>query len=719
MQPSSPRIQQTSSSVGLFLQRSPGQSRSRTARSILVTALGLLAATSALAGTIRFHDAAADPATGLEYARTRSTADAIYQGFVSAGVLTIADLFDVPSKWRGSPGVAILDFDDDGDLDIYVTNGPGSANSLFSNQLRETGHLSFVDVAQVAGIEATAQDSSGVCFGDTDNDGDRDLLVLSNFGPNLFFENRGDGTFQDLSVASNLGTDDRDSSSCSFGDIDGDGLLDVVVSNTFDWSSNIAIGLEPFAANDHNQLFHNLGGNAFLDISDASGLTATAGFSPPGFDGSPTISWAVTMVDYDQDGDIDILHADDQAGIPEVSSGGIDRGLLHIFENDGSGSFTDVTSLRQTNRAGCWMGLSVGDLNRDGTLDVFGTNCGPYGRSLFTDANPVYGAFQPFVLGVRASRWLLQQADGTFSDPGVGALVATPFAWSTSLADYDNDGDTDVFFYGDLAFGPLISHENPGGVLENDGSANFRRDGEAFSGSANHLRRHVQGMAIGDLDDNGFPDLISASSHDVQEAIPLSAVGLSLGSDFDNAFYQANFLPTDTFGVWTYSGIPDNVDGSLAVEISGGNRNRWAKVRTRGSVGLTSRGRVNRDGIGAVVSFRPHRGTSAAQPVLGGSSYASQDSLEIGFGLGRAPFGRIDILWPGGVRNRLYRVRHGERILFPEIPVSIDDPTLTLPAYLSRVHQALDDLQAGGVINHRQKARFFISAVLAFLEERA
>ena len=685
---------------------------------LLLTALWRTPA--ALAESVVFHDAAADPALGLDYERTRSAIDAIYQGFISAGIMTGADLFDVPSKWRGAPGVAILDFDGDGDLDIYVANGPGSANSLFSNQLRETGYLSFLDVAASAGVAATAQDSSGVCFGDTDNDGDRDLLVLSDFGPNLFFENLGDGTFQDLSLASGLGSDDRDSASCSFGDVDGDGLLDVAIGNTFDWSSNIAIGLEPFAANDHNQLFLNRGGNLFIDVSVSSGLTATAGFSPPGFDGNPTISWAIAMVDYDQDGDVDIVHADDQAGIPEAAASGVDRGLLHIFDNDGSGNFTDVSAVRQSNLPGCWMGLSFADLNHDGTIDIFGTNCGAYGRTLFSTINPVYGAFSPFVLGARASRWLLQQSDRSFTDPGVGSLVAVPFGWGTSMADYDNDGDTDIFYYGDLAFGPLVSHENPGAVLTNDGAANFSRDAVALAGSANHSRRHVQGVAIGDLDDDGFSDVVSASSHDVQDAIPLTAVGFSHGSPFDvSGFYQANFVPTSVLGVWAAAGLPDNVDGSLAVEISSGNSNRWVKIRTQGSVGLTAGGRVNRDGIGAVVSFRPRYGKPATQPVLGGSSYSSQDSLEIGFGLGSAYRGTVDILWPGGVRNRLYGVWYGERLLFPEIPVSIDDPSLTFFAYLIQVSQALDELEDAGVVDHAQGTRFFFSALLAFLEERA
>ena len=686
---------------------------------VLILAIALLTTLPAVADEIRFHDLADDPAAGLEYARTRSAIDAIYQGFLSGGVMTIGDLFAVPSKWRGSPGVAVLDFDGDGDLDLYIPNGPGTPNSLFSNQLRETGELSFVDVAVSAGVAEKFQDSGGVCFGDTDNDGDPDLLVLSSFGENAFFENLGDGTFQDMSIASGLGIDERHSTSCSFGDVDGDGLLDVVLGNTFDWASGVALGLEPFAANDPNQLFRNQGGNAFADVSDASGLTATAGFTPPGFDGGATISWAIAMVDIDQDGDTDIVQADDQAGIPTAARGGIDRGLLHIFENDGSGHFTDVSATKKTNVAGCWMGLSFGDIDHDGRLDIFGTNCGAYGRTLFSTSNPVYGPFQPFVLGEQAPRWFLQQADGTFTDPGVGPLVAVPFGWSTSMADYDNDGDTDIFYYGDLAFGPIVSHENPGSVLENDGTATFRRDAVALSGSANHSRRHVQGMAIGDLDDDGFPDIVSASSHDVQDAIPLSPVGLPLGSAFDaDAFYQPFFLPTAALGVWTAAGFPDNVDGSLAVEISSGNGNHWAKVRTLGTAGLTADGRVNRDGIGAVVTFEPDGGIPATQPVLGGASYASQDSLEIIFGLGEARRGRIEVLWPGGARNRLDGVRHGERILFPEIPVSFDDPELGFSDYIVEVRRSLDALVEAGILRPAERARFFSSAVRAYLEAR-
>ena len=315
------------------------------------------AAGSSAGGGVLFHDIAINGGAGLTYARTESASGAIWDQVTALGTLSFLDLINTPTKWRGVPGVAVLDYDGDGDLDLYVTNGPGSDNSLFSSQLQETGELTFVDVGASAGVGAVDHDSSGVCFGDIDNDGDEDLFVLSNFDSNRLFENNGDGTFTDVSATSGLSITDTTSVGCSFGDINGDGLLDVVVANaTLDMSNLLGLApVEPFLFNQHNELYLNVSGTVFTDVSDSSGIRDLAGF-PPGFEGSPTVTWAIAMVDYDLDGDIDILQADDQAGFPRTEVGGIDRGFIHVLENDGTGQLTDVTVERNMARTGEWMG---------------------------------------------------------------------------------------------------------------------------------------------------------------------------------------------------------------------------------------------------------------------------------------------------------------------------------------------------------------------------
>lgn len=104
------------------------------------------------------------------------------------------------------------------------------------------------------------------------------------------------------------------------------------------------------------------------------------------------------------------------------------------------------------------------------------------------------------------------------------------------------------------------------------------------------------------------------------------------------------------------------------------------------------------------------------RPVLGGSSYSSQDDLELTFGLGSAGRGVAEILWPGGVRNRFYNVHSEARILFPEIPCSFDAAWPSVPAYIGCVRTALDELRDAGILDRREQARFFSSAILAFLD---
>ena len=275
---------------------------------------------------------------------------------------------------------------------------------------------------------------------------------------------------------------------------------------------------------------------------------------------------------------------------------------------------------------GSWMGLSVGDLNADGHLDIFGSNLGDWATTLLTPLDPTYGDFVVYLQGDMASRWYLGGPGGTMADVGVGSLEATPFGWGTSMSDYDNDGDTDIFMHGGLYFGP-VGQGSPASIMLNDGSAVFGRDAVAFAGSTDHEERTGQGVAMGDLDGNGFDDIVSVSNFDVPAANQ-TTYNHAWGSPFDGGRYAQIFLPTgDLSGDAVFSGnFPD--PGTLSVELSSGNDNNWVKVRTLGTVGITTGGAVNRDGIGAVVQFTPKSKPPALQPILGGASYASQDDLE-------------------------------------------------------------------------------------------
>lgn len=658
---------------------------------------------SAQRGSVTFRDIAAGDGSGITYRRGPSPSGATFDAFKrSQSSFTQGELRTAPVKGRGAPGVALFDFDLDGDLDLYVTNGPGRGNGLYANQFRETGEVSFIDVADATGVSAFDQDSAGVCFGDLDNDGDPDLLVLGNGEPNRLFENRGN-TFTDITARSGIGGGALNSMSCSMGDVNGDGLLDVAVSNTFDLSDPRALTSAPIQLNQHNQLFMNLGGNqfdelaeetGFLDVFLASGAPARA----------PTISWAIAMVDIDLDGDLDIIQGDDQGSIPPKILGGLDRGYLQLFENDGTGRFRNTTELRGLNHAGSWMGLSFGDFDRNGTLDLFATN---FGNQFFAGLTGKTDRSRYS----EDSRWFLQRGDGTFSDRQDDGLIHSPFGWGTSVADYDNDGDGDIIYHGGLDAGIGVVTA-PGIILNNDGQGRFSRDAAALAGSTDHQRRSVHGMAVGDLNEDGFVDIVSVSNFDVPVNIPLFPITPLGNPEFDvDGAIVATFNPIDARGsafVWAGFEFPD---GTLSVELnSGDNGNHWIIVNPIGTVGITASGGVNRDGIGAVVRFTPKDMRPDLRPILGGSSYASQDAVYAYFGMGTATMGDLEILWPGGTRNRLLNVRAGERIRFPEIPCSIDAQS-TDPNYSNCVNDALAELVAAGVLDESERQRFLESAL--------
>ncbi len=656
------------------------------------------------AAQISFTNVADDPAMNLEFERARSAG---YAGLLDvyaeslANPLSMEQVFATTAHRPGGfPGVALLDSDNDGDTDIYVTNGPGAPNALFSNQLRETGSLSFIDVSAVSGADATDLDSNGVCFGDLDNDGDDDLYVLGREVGNRLYENRGGHFVEVASHGAEAGS--LSHISCSMGDIDDDGLLDIAVANAFDLSNALALVAVPYDLNHLNQLFRNKGGLRFEDVSDSSGIrTMSLGGS---LDPTPpTISWAVSMVDVDRDGDVDIVFGDDQAGLPNAARGGFDRGYLQVFVNDGSGHFDNLPIALNHASSAAWMSLGFGDLNCDGGLDIFASNLGDYmGVALG----------MPSMLGDEATRWMLGHGDGSFMDPQAG--FATAFGWGNAVADLDNDGDQDLLYHGAMDLNAVITHDNPGIVLENRHcTALFDENLDAFRGD--YTKRGTQGVAVADLDQDGYVDVVTASNHRVTDDIPFFTGPAQHGSDLDaTARFYLPMIADPATGLFSWGGI-ETLPGDLTVEINDGYGSGAVSFRTVGSVGLVDGGRSNRSGIGAVVSFTPHRGATVSAPIVGGSSFLSQHALDAHFGMGQARRGTVEVLWPGGVRNRLYGVRAGERLVLPEIPCGIDGHAGFF-RYARCVGRALATLERTAGISRGYSMRLRLSALLAYFD---
>jgi enediyne biosynthesis protein E4 len=670
----------------------------------------VLAAPGVVSTGIVFHDVAANDGAGIAYRRAPSAGQAVYDAQLLKPLYDLTTVLATPLKPHGQPGIALLDYDRDGDLDLYVTNGPGRANSLYQNQRKQTGQTKFVDVGVAAGVGATDMDSSGVCYGDIDNDGDDDLLVLGRMEHNRMFRNDGAGAFTEITSTAGVGGGALYHSSCTMGDIDGDGKLDVFVANVADISRKEPLVTDSFAYNQPNQLYRNLGGNTFEDVSVSSGIRLLGVIPAP--DKNSTLSWAAAMVDYDLDGDVDIIHGDDQGGMAPSQFRGVDRGFIQIFKNDGAGHFTNVTFQSGTGFVSEeWMGLSFGDLNCDGSMDLFGTSVGDY-----MDVQLV-GA--PLPTEFEASMWHYGSPGGFFSRATFGALKATPFGWGTGMADYDNDGFTDIVFYGGMDLGLFVDVDNPGTVLHNDGTGVMSWDQAATAPSVGIVgRSETQGVALGDLNDDGFVDITHVASEKAPDTVQPVRFLNPRGAPFDAT---ANFIPITTpvgpdfESEWT--GIHME-DGHLGVELSSANNgNRWVKVTVRGSVGNTPLATANRDGIGSVLFFTPKNGKQVMYPVLGGSSHASQHELTQIFGLGKQTTGTLEVLWPHNVRNRLYDVKAGERITMPEIPCSFAASWPSESAYKACVTAALDDLVSAHVVTGAERGRLLQSATKAYADK--
>ena len=394
-------------------------------------------------------------------------------------------------------GVALLDYDNDGDLDIFLLQGrplkpggpaPASGNRLFRNDLDHAGKLRFTDVTEAAGLHRIMY-GMGAATGDYDNDGYVDLYVTA-YGSNALYHNNGDGTFRDVTAAA--GVDDvRWSTSATFADVDRDGNLDLFVLNYVDFTpANNKKCVSPSGQPDYctpkayravpARLFRNRGGGRFADIGVASGIAAAYG---PGL--------GVSAVDLNADGWLDLFVANDTAA-----------NLLWI--NRGNGQFVERgvesgVAYSEDGVAKAGMGVSAGDFDGDGDDDLFVVNLAREGATLLS--NDGRGSFLDVSLrtGLRAA-----------------TLAFTGFG--TNWFDYDNDGRLDLF----VANGGVTVIERQASepwpfrqrnsLLHNLGGQRFE-DVTAQAGPAFAKLEVGRGAAFGDIDNDGDVDILVSNNN--------------------------------------------------------------------------------------------------------------------------------------------------------------------------------------------------------------
>ena len=494
-------------------------------------------------------------------------------------------------------GLALIDYDNDGDLDVYLLQGtqlqpdkkplvpppPGwkPGNRLFRNLLSETGKLQFEDVTEKAGVGHIGY-AMGVAIGDYDNDGFQDIYV-TNFGRNVLYHNNGDGTFTDVTEEAGVG-DPRWSTSAAWVDYNGDGLLDLFVcdyvdftvrghkrcyspSGQPDYCSPIAYHAIP------SRLYRNLGNGKFEDVTASSGIGSSYG---PGL--------GVICMDFNGDGLIDIYVANDTAA-----------NLLWL--NQGDGTFKEAgldlgVALSADGLPKAGMGVTADDINNDGRLELLVTNLNREGVTLFrSDGQGMYDD--------DTAQFRLAQP--TFGYTGYG----------TGFFDYDNDGLMDLFIANgamtiiDSMQSNATPYAQKNQLFHNSGEGNGFQEVTADAGESLQLIEISRGAAFGDINNDGAMDIVIT-----------------------------------------------NEDGPARLFLNqAGKRNHWLLVRLEIP-------KLNRFGMGARVGvFRKGEPTLWRHAHTDGSMLSAND-VRVHFGLGTNPkIEAVVVHWLGGKKEKWEKVR--------------------------------------------------------------
>jgi hypothetical protein len=539
----------------------------------------LAASLLAQAPGVRFVDIAAE--SGLTHATT-------YGG---------KDRKDYILETTGS-GVAIFDFDGDGANDIFLANGtvlganaPATPSMLYRNDGK--GH--FTEVGREAGFTRTGW-AQAVCAGDIDNDGRTDLLVTY-YGPNSLYRNLGNGKFADIAAKAGLpATGTRWGAGCAMVDYDRDGYLDIFISNYVDL--DLAKTPKPGSSGNCewkgmqvmcgprglpkalNALYHNNRDGTFTDVSEKAGILAPGG----------RYGLGVVSADFDNDGWPDIYVACDQT-----------PSLLYRNRHDGTfeerGGAAGV-AFNMDGRLQAGMGVAVADYDGNGFLDIAKTN--------FSGDRPS----------------LYRNEDGGFFEDvseraGVGRNLL--LGWGVGFLDVDEDTWPDLVIANGHVY-PEIDRSAVGEtyrqktlLYRNLGNGRFA-DITASAGPGFTPLRPARGLATGDLDGDGRPEILISNVNDRPSLLK-------------------NTGPRQS---------------SVAITLTGTKSNRSA--------------------IGARVTVEAG-GRKQIAEVVGGGSYYSQSALTLYFGLAKSEkIDRLEVRWPSGERqawtgipaNRGFRITEGQ-----------------------------------------------------------
>jgi hypothetical protein len=510
-------------------------------------------------------------------------------------------------------GVAFYDYDQDGWLDIFLVNGwrledfphgDGPTCHLFKNNRDGT----FTDVTAHAGL-ARCGWGQGCCVGDYNNDGYDDLFVTY-YGQNSLFHNNGDGTFTDVTAKTGLlQTNTRWNSGCAFLDYDRDGHLDLFVANYIDLDlktaplpesgpctyKGILVACGPPGLNGgKNLLYHNNGDGTFSDVSKKSGMWNTIGLYGLG----------VCVADLDNDGWPDIYVANDS-------------NVATLYQNQKDGTFVDVAieagaALSPDGKPQAGMGVSIGDYNHDGNLDIVKTNFAGDTASLYKN------------LG-----------NGNFSDEtyqsGLG-INTRYLMWGVGFFDMDNDGWLDIL----IANGHVYPEVNSSKT-------------EAPYAQPKYLYRNLRDGRFEDVTEKGGPGITAA----------VPARGCAFGDydndgDLDVVVNCMNSLPQ-------------------LIRCDSQLRRNWIKIK---AVGVKSNRSGIGARVKVVARSTSWSSVPMVQvdEVRSGGSYYSQNDLRLHFGLDQAPaVDIVEVRWPSGQIdvfknlevNRLYVLREGNKV--PEV----------------------------------------------------